>query len=58
MVIFAIPLRAKCMAKNWNNCCMRTRRTVDSICQNNNKNFKIILCGDDRPEFLNKVYRV
>lgn len=56
MVIFAIPLRAKCMAKNWNNCCMRTRRTVDSICQNNNKNFKIILCGDDRPEFLNKNY--
>lgn len=53
VIIFAIPLRAKSMAKNWNNCCLRTKRTVDSIYQNTNNNFKIILCGDDKPEFLN-----
>lgn len=54
MVVFAIPLRAKCMAKNWDNCCMRTQRTVDSIYHNTNQNFKIILCGDDKPGFLNE----
>ena len=39
MVIFAIPLRAKCMTKNWHKCCKRTKRTVDSIYQNTNRNF-------------------
>lgn len=54
MIIFAIPLRAKYMAQNWEKCCMRTKRTVDSIYQSTNKNFKIILCGDDKPEFLSE----
>lgn len=56
MVIFAIPLRAKCMTKNWHKCCKRTKRTVDSIYQNTNRNFKIILCGDDKPDFLLENY--
>lgn len=48
----AIPLKAKCVAKDWDTTCRLLQRTVDSAINQTSPCFQIVVCGHDKPIFL------
>lgn len=50
MVIFAIPLRAEETAKDWKNVLARFQKTIKSIFNQTNPNFRCIVACNRIPE--------
>lgn len=50
MIGFIVPLKPKTVSKNWALDSRLLERTLRSICNQTNKNFKVILVFNDRPE--------
>lgn len=51
MIIFVIPFRAKGTTTNWEKSCMNLERTIDSIFNQTNTEFRCILACNEKPEF-------
>ncbi len=48
---FVIPLKAKCVSKDWETVCNNLKLTVDSVLAQTNNQYECIVVGHDQPEF-------
>ncbi|WP_347028961.1 hypothetical protein [Intestinibacter bartlettii] len=55
MIVFAIPFRGKNTANDWNGCVKRLNNTLNSIFNQTDNEFKVIVACNDIPK-LNKKY--
>lgn len=54
MIVFAIPLRSKGSTSNWESVVARFNATVQSIFNQTNPNFKVIVACNDIPAMRNE----
>ncbi len=54
MLVFSISLKSKAVARDWNYTCQLLERTLTSIYNQTNKNFRVILVCHEKPEFVIK----
>jgi hypothetical protein len=47
-----IPLKSKQISKNWEITSRSLQRTLNSIVQQTQSNFQVVVCGHDKPDFL------
>ena len=56
-IFFAIPLRSKKTATDWDIVCDRLKFTIDSIIENSvpiNYSINIVICGHEKPDFISE----
>jgi hypothetical protein len=57
-VFFLVSLVAKSKTRDWSITCTHLYRTIDSILQQSDPNFEIIICGHDKPSAIPSDSRI
>ncbi len=47
-----IPFKSKEVAKDWKIACKNLNATVDSVLNQNSRNYKAVVVGHDQPDFF------